>query len=212
MKTDDLIRTLAADPPARGWPIPVLLGLAALSGLAVSAAIYFAAIGPREDIAAAAQTLRFLLKPAETLLLAGLAALALLRLAQPGAPWRRATMLIAIVPLVAAIAVMAELIAVPPAQWGARLIGDNMSRCLTLIPLLALAPLAAFLLALRKSAPTHPSLAGAASGLLAGGLAATLYATHCTDDSPLFVTAWYSLAIAGVAALGALVGARWLRW
>ena len=52
----------------------------------------------------------------------------------------------------------------------------------------------------------------AAAGLLAGGLAATLYATHCTDDSPLFVAAWYSLAIAGVAALGALIGARWLRW
>ena len=212
MKTDDLIRTLAADPPAHGWSMPALLALAALAGLAVSVGLYFAAIGPREDIAAAAHSLRFLLKPAETLLLAMLAAPALLRLAQPGAPWRQATLLIAVVPAVVAIAVVAELIAVPRVQWSERLIGDNISRCLTLIPLLALAPLAAFLLALRQSAPTNPALAGAAAGLLAGGLAATLYATHCTDDSPLFVAAWYSLAIAGVAALGALIGARWLRW
>ena len=36
--------------------------------------------------------------------------------------------------------------------------------------------------------PTRPALAGAVAGLLAGGLAASFYAAHCTDDSPLFVT------------------------
>jgi hypothetical protein len=50
------------------------------------------------------------------------------------------------------------------------------------------------------------------AGLIAGGLAAALYATHCTDDSPLFVATWYSIAIGAVAVLGALLGRRLLRW
>ncbi len=47
---------------------------------------------------------------------------------------------------------------------------------------------------------------------LSAGLAATLYASHCTDDSPLFVAFWYTLATALVAALGALMGARVLKY
>jgi hypothetical protein len=50
------------------------------------------------------------------------------------------------------------------------------------------------------------------AGLLAAGLGATLYASHCADDSPLFVMVWYSLATAFVAAVGAFVGRRVLRY
>jgi hypothetical protein len=39
-----------------------------------------------------------------------------------------------------------------------------------------------------------------------------LYASHCTDDSPLFVATWYSIGTAVVTALGALIGARVLRF
>jgi len=48
--------------------------------------------------------------------------------------------------------------------------------------------------------------------LLSAGLAATLYAAHCTDDSPLFVATWYTIATAMVAAIGALAGSRMLRF
>jgi hypothetical protein len=41
---------------------------------------------------------------------------------------------------------------------------------------------------------------------------ATLYASHCTDDSPLFVAAWYTMATALVTAVGALAGAKLLRY
>ena len=83
--------------------------------------------------------------------------------------------------------------------WSASLIGDNSITCLTSIPLIGIAPLAIFLLVLRHGAPTRPGLAGAVAGLLAGGIAATLYAAKCTDDSPLFVATWYTIAIAGLA-------------
>jgi hypothetical protein len=65
---------------------------------------------------------------------------------------------------------------------------------------------------LRQGAPEHPALAGAAAGLFAGAIGAHLYATHCPDDSPLFVAAWYTLAIAFVVGTGALAGSRCLRW
>jgi hypothetical protein len=65
---------------------------------------------------------------------------------------------------------------------------------------------------MRHGAPTRPALAGAVAGLLAGGLGAALYAAHCTDDSPLFVATWYTIAIAGVTIVGSLLGRYFLRW
>src|SRR6185503_372260 len=96
--------------------------------------------------------------------------------------------------------------------WGTRLVGSNSMICLTAIPLLALAPLAAVLAALRSGAPSSPALAGAAGGLLAAMAAATLYAFHCFDDSPLFVVTWYTLATVPVMIVGAVAGRRVLRW
>ena len=53
-----------------------------------------------------------------------------------------------------------------------------------------------------------PSIAGLASA----GIAATYYASNCTDDSPLFVVTWYPLAAGIVALVGAAAGSRLLRW
>ena len=93
-----------------------------------------------------------------------------------------------------------------------RLIGSNSRVCLIAIPLMSLPLLAAALIGLRHGAPTRPALAGAIAGMLSAGLAATLYASHCTDDSPLFVATWYTIATALVAAIGALAGSRVLRF
>jgi hypothetical protein len=80
------------------------------------------------------------------------------------------------------------------------------------IPVLALAPLTAFMIALRNGAPDNPGLSGAVAGLASGAIAAAIYAWHCTDDSPLFVATWYTLAIAIVTAVGYFAGRRLLRW
>ena len=76
---------------------------------------------------------------------------------------------------------------------------------------MALPLLAAALFGLRHGAATRPTAAGASAGLLSGGLAATVYAAHCPDDSPLFVATWYSIGIGLVAGAGALAGRRMLR-
>jgi hypothetical protein len=53
---------------------------------------------------------------------------------------------------------------------------------------------------------------GAVAGLLTGALAATLYATHCPDDSPLFVALWYVPGMALVTLAGAAAGNGMRRW
>lgn len=133
-------------------------------------------------------------------------------LSVPGARPGRAALWLLAAPLLMAGALALEMMAVPSDGWMPRLVGHNMPVCLSMIPLIGLGPLAVFIAALRRAAPTRPMLAGAAAGLAAGGLAATFYAAHCTDDSPLFVATWYTIAIAFLAGLGALGGRLFVRW
>lgn len=211
MKTDRLIEALVADRVAPARPIAmVLAGALALGGL-VSLVVFVVELGVREDLAAALATWRFDLK-------LGLVALAVVlafglcrALAAPTAGSRTLRRLLPLLALAAAL-VAVELAVAPAATWGRRLVGTNALFCLTFIPILSLAPLAAALLVLRRGAPASPALAGAAAGLLAAASGALLYAFHCFDDSPLFVMTWYSLATLPVVALGALAGHRLLRW
>ena len=212
MKTEDLINALVADltvSRARLWQM--LLGGLALGSL-IAGALFFSAIGVRPDVSQALHSLRFLFKFVFTLSLAATATALLMRLAKPGvAPGPLAWAWLA-APLLLAIAVSVELFVTPASDWLPRLIGSNARFCLTLIPLLSIGPLACLLLALRQGAPTKPGLAGAVAGLAASGVAATFYASHCTDDSPLFVATWYSLAISIVVLVGYAIGSRCLKW
>jgi hypothetical protein len=212
MKTDDLINALVADMGTSERRLGGSFAGALTTGAAISVAIFLLWIHPRADFLHAATTLRALFKFAVTSVLA-VAALGLaMRLARPGAPrglWDVAWLA---APALLLVGVIAELYVLPPSQWATRLVGVNARFCLVLIPLLSIAPLAAILWALRQGAPTEPGMAGAVGGFAAGGIAAALYAAHCTDDSPLFVATWYSIAIGLVGLAGALAGRRILRW
>jgi hypothetical protein len=212
MNTEDLISALVADNPTRERRLGRSFAWALLAGMAMSGVIFVLWIHPRRDLTETAATVRVLLKFAFSSLL-GFAAFGLaVRMARPGAPlgfWRVAPL---VGPALLIIGVIGELYVVPTGLWSTRLIGANARFCLVLIPMLALGPLAAMLWALKQAAPTQPVLAGAVAGLAAGGIAAMLYAAHCTDDSPLFVATWYSLAVCLVAAAGAFAGSRLLRW
>jgi hypothetical protein len=203
MKTDDLIRALAADHAARAPSLERSLARAVALGLAISAALFAAILGPRPDLAVVIGEPRFAFKLLLTLLLAASSFMLASRLARPARDTKRWWLVLAAVPVLLAAAVLTELSVLPAGSWSARLIGSNAALCLASVPLLAV---------LRRSAPLRPGVTGAVAGLCAGGLGAALYATHCIDDSPLFVATWYGVAIAGTAIAGASAGRTLLRW
>jgi hypothetical protein len=211
MKTSSLIDALAQDAPLRSTLARALSG-AVIAGVVVAGLVFFLMVGFRDDIMAAAETPRFLLKFVVTIALACAATAALVRVAKPGAKVGLAGWALAIAPAILVVAVAIELIALPETLWVTALLGRNAKHCMTLIPLMALGPLACLLVALREGAPSHPGLAGAIAGLAASGIAATFYAANCTDDSPLFVVTWYPLATSIVVLLGYIGGRRFLRW
>ena len=200
MRTDDLVRTLVADHATREAPLGRALAIALVPGLALATALFVLMLGPRDDFATVASDPRFVFKFVVTLTLAASAAALVLRLACPGVETRFSKLALAAGPALLALGVLVELALVPSSAWTTKLIGRNAIVCLTYIPLLAAPLLVAALIALRHGAPMRPGFAGAVAGLLAGGLGATLYASHCIDDSPLFVATWYTLAIAGALA------------
>ncbi|MEF2552557.1 NrsF family protein [Aurantimonas sp. A2-1-M11] len=211
MQTDTLIDTLVADSrrtaPETGPSWPLLATIAAsLAGL-----VFFTAIGVRPDLAGALQTIRFDFKFVVTGLLAVTAFLAMRTLSRPAASARRLWWL-ALPAGVMFLAVLAELVALPPDLWMAYLVGSNALMCLTAIPSMGAPALLVFLWALHRQAPTRPAIAGAVAGLAAAAIAAFFYAAHCTDDSPLFVAVWYPLASLVLVGTGALLGRRLLRW
>jgi hypothetical protein len=211
VKTAHLIDVLAQDAPA-GWRLSNRLAAAFAAGAAIAAVIFMLGIHLRPDLSAACQTMRVQFKFLFALTLLTGAAGAVSRVGRPDAspgPW---TAVLGAVPVLLGLAVVAEMFAMPAQSWMPSLIGHNAMYCMTFIPALSLAPLACLLAALRESAPERPGVAGAAAGLAASGIAAVLYASHCPDDSPLFVAAWYSSAIAAVTAAGYLAGARLLKW
>jgi hypothetical protein len=211
VKTAHLINVLAQDAPVR-WQLSSRLAMAFAVGGAIAAVIFVFGVGLRPDISAAAHTVRVQFKFLFVVTLLFGAAGAVTQVGRPGAKLGVWTFVLAVVPVLLGLAVLAELFATPAQSWTTRAIGQYSGYCLAIIPTLALAPLACLVWALKESAPARPGRAGAVAGLAAGGVAALLYASHCPDDSPLFVAVWYSSAIAVVMAVGYLAGARLLKW
>ena len=211
MKTDDLIRSLAQDSaPRMSLAQALLYGF--LPGVAVSLVFYSLAIGLRPHLFTLLPDWRILFKIAFPVAVFACAGPLALQLARPRGDPRPLVLILIALLIVLAGAVLIELAVVPPDLWRVRLIGHNALVCMVLIPLMSAAPLVGTLIALHRGALDNPGLAGAVAGLFAGAFGASLYATHCPDDSPLFVATWYTLAVLVVMAVGALAGSRWLRW
>lgn len=208
-RTEDLIRALAASPPPPAltgagiaWPM--------LGGLAVTVGAALAVIGLRPDLGAALMLPQVAAKTALPLVLAVLALVLALRSARPGrrlrAGWLAA-------PAAAALALFLQGLAQTPS--GALLpaiMGHSAAACLVAITALSAPAIALGLWAARRGAPLRPRLTGGLIGMAASAGAAAGYALHCTEDSPLFFTTWYGLAIVIGTAIGALAGRRVLRW
>jgi hypothetical protein len=212
MDTEQLIRTLAADNSHRARPVGYVLMLALLAAAPVSLIMFFGELGFRPDIMTAMHNPFFDLKFAVTLALAISSIAVALHLSRPEASLRGFGWFLLIPAGILAACIGGEMMMPQRVPMVTRLVGSNSKICMTVIPTLSLPLLVAALIGLRHGAPARPALSGAIAGLLSAGFAATLYASHCTDDSPLFVATWYTLATALVAAVGALIGSRMLRY
>jgi hypothetical protein len=212
MDTEQLIRSLAADNSQPTRSVRHVLMLALLAAAPVSLLIFFAELGVRPDFMTAMRNPFFDLKFAVTLALAISAVAVALHLSRPEASLRGFGWYLLIPAGLLVAGISGEMMMPQRAPMMTRLIGNNSRYCMISIPALSLPLLIAALMGLRHGAPSRPALSGAIAGLLSAGLAATLYASHCTDDSPLFVATWYTLATALVTALGALIGARVLKY
>jgi hypothetical protein len=212
METRDLIAALSADAGRRRAPLDRQLTCMLVLAVLAAVLVFLATIGPRADIGAAVQTVRFNYKFVVTLGLLGSTLWLFERGLRPGALRARDLLMLMIAPGLLGAAVVVELLVLPSGLWGQTMIGSNALVCLTYIPIIGLLPLGMTVLALHTGAPTRPGLIGALGGLASGGLAATLYAMHCPDDSALFVMLWYPLAIGILTAAGSVLGRLVGRW
>jgi hypothetical protein len=211
MKTEDLIRAMAADA-VRQPALPVSLLPALIPSLAIVLLAVWLGLGFRADLAASlvvpVSAVRLLLTGALGLAAARLA----LRLARPDGAERASVWPLTAVAVTAMGLWVWAYLTTPEEARGMAMVGKTMTTCLVIIPLLSVLPVATLHILLRRGATTAPARAGFAAGLAGSGLSAAIYALHCTEDSPLFYVTWYGLAIAVVALASTLIGLRTLRW
>lgn len=215
MKTDELIETLARTPEtATPDRLYRRLALALIIGLVLGLVLLRLFMGFRPDIGVAAPLVA--IKAGFSAFIATFAGGLALRLAKPisgatGTIRRLATPLGLVILSAIAIGLIA-LMATEPGYRFAAFTAGGFPWCVILIPFCGLPTALLLVWAMREAAPTRLALAGAAIGALSGGVGAMVYALFCSVDSVAFVTIWYVVGIGLAAAIGAMVGARLLRW
>jgi hypothetical protein len=212
--TDDLIESLARSTrPARRGAMSKRLALAGAGAAGVALIGVFVLLGVRADLPEAIATPPFWMKALYTAAV-GLAGTHMaLRLSRPGVRVGplAGIVVIALSALIAGLGVI-EITAAAPSRRLDLWLGSSWSTCPFWIVGLSSPLLLAGLWVLRRGAPTSPGLAGAALGLAAGGVAATIYGLHCPENAAAFLATWYVAGILATAGIGALIGRFGLKW
>ncbi|MGX1740506.1 NrsF family protein [Bosea sp. NPDC055353] len=213
MQTNDLISLMSASarPVDTGW-LRRATWLCAIAAVLATIGLVLLTLGTRPDFASAWTTLPVIAKAALGTSVAAIALVLFQSSLRPGLKPARRLPLVAIPFLVAAGWALLTLVQAPAEQWSALILGRHWRACLIAVPLYALLPLILLLLLARRGTPVDRVLTGALAGLASAGLATVAYSLHCPDDTAPFLATWYVIATVIVAALGALVFPRLLRW
>jgi len=213
MKTNDLIAMLGTnvEPVSRGQ-LARTVGASLLIGAGAALGTMLLAFGIRTDLSHANAWRFLVVKVLFTVGMTLVASIYLFGIARPTVEQKTPSIPLAL-PFVAIMLLAAiSLASAPATHWSKMIAGDRWLECLLSIPAIAIAPFAAIVWAIRRMAPTDLERAGGLAGLVAGGVSATGYALHCTDDSLPFIALWYSATIALCTIAGAKLGPRLLRW
>lgn len=206
--TQALIRRLSAETAGTGSARSLALPAALLAATLLAFGQVLALLGLRADFVPSLAGLggQKILAGAVTALGA---ALCWREAARPDARTWPVVLLFLGLPAFAAPALVSDT-ALP--DWWSLLSDPAGPVCFMTILAVGILPLAVLLVALRKTAPGSPALAGLAAGTLAAGLAACAYALHCTADTVGVASVWYPASVVAIALLGGLAGWRWLAW
>ena len=211
LRTDALIKALAADvaAPVR-MSLRRALVLAMIPAAVVSFALLLMSAGIRPDIAAAFVAGVVPFKLAVTLTLTVSAFLLAQRVSRPDNDPQ--ILYYALPPaLLVGAGILFEVFATRSGV-DTRSLGNTPLACVSLVLLFSLPPLVAAFAVMRRGAARSPAMAGAAAGLFAAGVGASVYALHCPNDDAIYVGIWYGLAVAIAAGVGSLLGRKLLNW
>lgn len=211
--SDELLDRLTAElqPTPRRALQARLFGWAGI-GTVLSALLMLAWLGPRPDMMEAPGTMMFWTKFAYTAIFAVVGGIAALNLARPGGTLRLQVIGLAVLVLLVGAGGLVQLILMGPDQMGHLVMGNTALRCPFYIVALSAPIYAAVIFAMRRAAPTNPTLAGFAAGLFAGGAGVWVYAFHCTENGMPFIAIWYTAGVLATALIGAVIGRFALRW
>lgn len=213
-KMDDFMDGLAKDlQPVRKNALGRLLAFALLPGLALSAAFILLGHGLRPDLSIAMSLPAFWAKSAYPLSLAIIGVIALVKVARPGGrPVSSSLPVLIIYALLFALGIIQLNTAASPEEQRRLIMGISYWLC----PLIILATGAPLMVAtfwfLRRSAPTHPRLAGFIAGMTAGSIGAWVYSWGCIENGLTFVALWYTLGILLCGLAGSILGRSLRRW
>jgi hypothetical protein len=213
VKTEDLIEVLASDAaPSPGQTVSRTLILGLALGAAVSIAVMVLWFGVRPDLMDAMRTGPFWMKFAYALSVAALGFGLIDRLARPGGDGGVFGPLLLAPLAVMTVLAMYQLTGAPEEQRMKLVLGSMYEICTLNIVVVSAPIFLGLFWAMRSLAPTRLTLAGAVAGMLAGAAGTFIYAFHCNESAAPFVAIWYTLGIAAVGVLGALLGRSLLRW
>jgi hypothetical protein len=213
VKTDELVGLLARNAePVRARDPSARVGTAMLAGMAVAAALTIAVLGLNPKLSHELALPMFWVKVSFAAGVGLIGLLAVRRLVRPGSALGGLRAALALPVLAIWLLAGVTLLAAPPADRPALVLGETWRVCTLNIAWLSVPVFAAVALAVRAFAPTRLRLAGAAAGFAAGGVAALVYTLHCPELSAAFIGIWYVLGVLVPTAIGALAGPRLFAW